>query len=154
MGKPFAGGVDDRSRSFMSRCRARGVRLTTQRMAVFRDLSADTSHPTADSVYTAMRETMPSLSLSTVYRILESLERERLIRRVSTNSGVARFDANCDPHQHFICRVCGRMMDFKNKSLSRLRVPPVPFAGFMPEELDIRVVGTCRECRRSDSSKR
>jgi Fur family peroxide stress response transcriptional regulator len=94
---------------------------------------------------------MPSLSLSTVYRILESLEGEGLIRRVSAIDGVRRFDANLDPHQHCICRACGRMTDFAQESLSRLRLPGIRFGGFIAEELDIRVVGTCRECRRSAS---
>jgi len=90
---------------------------------------------------------MPSLSLSTVYRILDSLESEGLIRRVNTNDGVARFDSNMSPHQHLICRVCGRMTDLEEESLSQLRLSGIQVAGFVAEELDIRIVGTCLECR-------
>ncbi len=151
-GEKAAGDVDARCHSFVSRCRALGIRLTTQRMAVFRALLEDTTHPTVDSVYAAVRKTMPSLPLSTIYRILESLEREGLIRRVSTYHGVARFDANLDPHQHLHCRICGRMTDFEEESLSRLRLPSIKYAGFMPEELDIRVVGSCAGCRRATSN--
>jgi Fur family peroxide stress response transcriptional regulator len=141
--------IDARCHAFMAQCRARGVRLTTQRMAVYRALTGDTTHPTADSVYEKVQRTMPSLSISTVYRILESLESERLIRRVSAHDGVTRFDANLHPHQHLLCRVCGRMTDFEEASLSRLRLPRLQSAGFLAEELDIRVVGTCRNCRRA-----
>ncbi len=143
--------VSPRCQSFMSQCRTHGVRLTTQRMAVFRALSDDTTHPTADSLYSVVRRTMPSLSLSTVYRILDSLESEGLIRRVSAGNGVARYDANLGSHQHLICRVCGSMTDFEDESLSRLRCPPIQSAGFSPEELDIRVIGICRACNRSAS---
>jgi Fur family transcriptional regulator, peroxide stress response regulator len=146
--------IDARRRSFALQCRDRGLRLTAQRMAIFQALAGDSTHPTAEFVFTRIRETLPSLSLSTVYRILESLESEGLIRRVSTSNGVARFDANLDPHQHLICRVCGRMTDFAEASLSRLPVPDIQADGFFAEELDIRVVGTCRGCRRPPIPKR
>jgi len=146
--------INARCNDFVVQCRSRGVRLTTQRMAVYRALTSDATHPTADSVYEKIQRTMPSLSLSTVYRILESLESERLIRRVSTDNGAARFDANLHPHQHLICRVCGRMTDFEEVSLSRLRRPRIQAAGFIAEELDIRVVGTCWNCRRASVAGR
>jgi Fur family transcriptional regulator, peroxide stress response regulator len=146
--------IDARRRSFTLQCRDRGLRLTAQRMAVFQALVGDSTHPTAEFMFIRIRETLPSLSLSTVYRILESLESEGLIRRVSTSNGVTRFDANLDPHQHLICRVCGRMTDFAEASLSRLPLPDIQADGFFAEELDIRVVGTCRGCRRPPIPKR
>jgi len=141
--------VPARYRSFISRCRARGVRITCQRLAVFEALAEDRNHPSAEAVYAKVRKTMPSLSLSTVYRILESLQSKGLIRRVSAQDDAARFDAKLEPHQHLNCRICGRMIDFEEASLSRLRLPDARSAGFVPERLDIRVVGTCRACRRS-----
>ena len=146
--------IDVQCRSFVAQCRTRGVRLTTQRIAVYRALTGDATHPTADLVYEKVQRIMPSLSLSTVYRILESLECEKLIRRVSTHDGVARFDANLHSHQHLICRVCGRMTDFEEASLSQLSLPRIQSAGFLAEELDIRVVGTCRNCRRASIAGR
>jgi Fur family peroxide stress response transcriptional regulator len=132
---------------FVSDCRARGVRVTAQRLAVFEALSRDDTHPSADSLYEELRETMPSLSLSTVYRILESLEKEGLIRRVSAADGIARYEGNLAPHQHLICRRCGRVTDHVDKSLSQLRLAGTIIDGFMAEALDIRIVGTCSKCR-------
>ncbi len=144
---------------FISRCRERGVRVTAQRLAVFQTLAMDATHPTAESLQKKLKETMPSLSLSTVYRILESLENENLIRRVSTTNGIARYDGNLAPHQHLVCRLCGRMTDLDDKSFARLVVSGVRYAGFVAEELDVRIIGTCLECRSSglrqmDSKKR
>jgi Fur family transcriptional regulator, peroxide stress response regulator len=140
-------GVERRCNYFASRCRARGVRVTAQRLAIFQALARDASHPTADSLYSALRKTMPSISLSTIYRILESLESEGLIRRVSTTCGSARYDGNLAPHQHLVCRVCGRMTDFTHESFSRFHLPGANYAGLLAEGLDIRIVGTCLECR-------
>src|SRR5262245_59677607 len=103
--------ADQLCAAFAHRCRERGVRVTAQRLAVYRSLAADPSHPTADAIDRRLRVTMPSLSPATVYRILESLVADGLLRRVSTTGGAGRFDANLTPHQHLICRVCGRMTD-------------------------------------------
>jgi len=142
--------IERRCLDFEARCRARGYRLTPQRLAVYRALAADDSHPTADVVYARVRAALPTLSQATVYRILESLERERLVRRVSTTSGVGRFDATLEPHQHLVCRVCGRMVDHFVPALETapLRLGNVP--GFVVEELDVRLVGRCAECADSD----
>jgi len=139
---------------FEARCRERGLRITAQRLAVYRALAQDTTHPTAESLYERLRPGMSSLSLATVYRILESLEQEGMIRRVSTTDGVGRFDANLLGHQHLVCRVCGRMTDFEAESLSKIELPRATAGGFIAEELDIRVVGTCFDCRRTASGRR
>jgi Fe2+ or Zn2+ uptake regulation protein len=134
-------------RYFMSRCSARGIRMTTQRLAVFQALAQTAAHPTADWLYSILRKIMPALSLSTVYRILESLEREGLIRRVSANDGLARYDAKLAPHQHLVCRLCGRITDFENNSFSLHRLSDIHVDGFIAEELDIRILGICLDCR-------
>ncbi len=131
---------------FLEQCRSRGIRVTTQRLAVFQALAQTADHPTADSLYARLRKSMPALSLSTVYRILESLEGEGLIRRVISTNGIVRYDGNHRPHQHLVCRVCGRIIDITDASLSELQMPRVDLAGFVAEELEIRIVGTCTDC--------
>ncbi len=136
---------------FENLCRDRGIRVTSQRLAVYRTLAADTTHPTADSIYAKLRPKMSWLSLATVYRILESLEHEGFIKRVSTTNGVARFDANLTPHEHLVCRRCGRMTDFHDESFSTIAPSGRWSTGFVVEEIEIRIIGTCEECRREDS---
>lgn len=144
-----AGSVARWCADFERICRDRGIRVTPQRLAVYRALAEDLSHPTADHVYARLRPGMPTLSLATVYRILVSLEGEGLIRRVSTSHGVGRFDANLDAHQHLVCRVCGGMSDFEETSLARIHVPRKATPGFTAEGLDIRIIGLCDACRDS-----
>ena len=141
-----------RCADFEVRCRARGLRLTPQRLAVYRALAADDSHPTAETVYARVRVELQTLSQATVYRILESLEQERLVRRVSTTGGVARFDATVEPHQHLVCRVCGRMIDHFAPMLATAPLALDDVPGFVVEELDVRLVGRCAACRDSGSA--
>jgi Fur family peroxide stress response transcriptional regulator len=150
--KPVPRDVDHWCEAFQARCRERGVRLTPQRLAIYRALAADDTHPTADVVYERVRAEVPSLSQATVYRILESLESERLVRRVSTTGGVARFDANVEPHQHLVCRVCGRMIDHLVPTQAAAAIAPDAIPGFVVEELDVRLVGRCLDCARPSNS--
>jgi Fur family transcriptional regulator, peroxide stress response regulator len=132
---------------FAQRCRAAGLRVTGQRLAVYRALAIDPAHPTADAVYARLRRRLPTLSRTTVYRILESLERAGFIRRVSTLHGVVRFDANLDTHQHLVCRICHTMIDVDAPALKALTIPAELAGGFVAEQLDIRIVGCCPDCR-------
>ena len=133
---------------FESLCRGRGVRVTPQRLAVYRALAEDTAHPSADRLFDRLRRSMPTLSLMTIYRILESLEKLGVVRRVSTPGGVSRFDANVEPHQHLVCRQCGRMSDHRAEGLEGIRLPSGEMGGFLPEEIDIRILGLCAACQR------
>jgi Fe2+ or Zn2+ uptake regulation protein len=138
--------VDRACLAFARRCRAEGVRVTAQRLAVYRALAEDPSHPTADAIYRRLRGVMPSLSPATVYRVLESLERDGLLRRVSTTGGAGRFDANLAPHQHLICRVCGRMTDVRAPTVEVGRVAARARPRFVVEDVDVRIVGRCETC--------
>jgi Fur family peroxide stress response transcriptional regulator len=137
---------------FEQSCRSKGIRVTAQRLAVYRVLAESSTHPTAETVYRKLRSKLPALSQATVYRIIEFLEREGLIRRVSATDGIGRFDANLIPHQHLICRVCGAMTDVSIPQLHKAALPVV--AGFTVEELDIRLLGSCRKCERSKVKQR
>ena len=143
--------------AFEASCRERGVRVTAQRLAVYRALAEDPSHPTADAIYRRLRGAMPSLSPATVYRVLESLVQDGLLRRVSTTGGAGRFDANLAPHQHLICRVCGRMTDIHAPAVPAVEVGRVAAQvrpRFVVEDVDVRIVGRCETCPPGPSGPR
>jgi len=77
---------------FESLCRRRGLAVTVQRRAVFTELARRRDHPTADQVYDAVRDRLPGLSRTTVYRVLEALVENGLARKVHHAAGVVRFD--------------------------------------------------------------
>lgn len=141
--------VDDWCAEFERLCRSRGIRVTAQRLAVYKALAEDLAHPTAESVYARLRKQLPGLSQATIYRTLQFFENENLIRKVSSPGAIGRFDANVDPHQHLVCRVCGSLEDISVPELHSAAIPNV--SGFTIEELDIRLVGRCEPCSSSQS---
>ena len=86
-------------------------RNTTQRIAIMRNMQSRCDHPTAYDVYDAVKTELPHISLTTVYRLLNSLNREGLLRRIVVEGESDRFDADISGHSHAVCTVCGRIID-------------------------------------------
>ena len=87
--------------------RARGLKVTPQRQAIFRALHENREHPSAESVYEQVAVEMPTISLRTVYQTLGDLAEMGEILQLDLGTGAARFDSNIDAHHHLVCGRCG-----------------------------------------------
>ncbi|MEA3546759.1 MAG: Fur family transcriptional regulator, partial [Thermodesulfobacteriota bacterium] len=102
-------------RSFEQACRAAGLKLTHQRLEIFRELAISTDHPSAETLYKRLKKRLPTISLDTIYRTLSTLEEKKLIKRVQTLENQARFEAQMTQHHHLICDKCKQIIDFQWK---------------------------------------
>ena len=143
------GEVDGWCSEFERECRARGNSSYSSAAGVYRALAEDLAHPTADSVFSRLSRQLPGLSQATIYRTLQFFESENLIRKVSSPGAIGRFDANVDPHQHLVCRVCKSRGHLGSGAAFGLDSKGCGFRGV--EELDIRLVGVCEACSSSKS---
>jgi Fur family peroxide stress response transcriptional regulator len=134
-----------------ARCRAAGLRATSQRLAVWRALMSTTTHPSPEGVFRAVREQMPSVSLATIYKTLDSLEAAGLIEQVSQLSETKRYDGNLAPHHHLVCRVCKAVIDHDDPALDVTLPNALP--GFLAEAVRVEVVGVCATCLASATSE-
>ena len=82
-----------------------------KRNAILECLRSTTSHPSAEMVHGMLHDSHPDISLATVYRNLTYFKNQGLAVSVATVRGVERFDANTDPHVHFICSGCDAVID-------------------------------------------
>lgn len=127
--------------------RARGLRVTPQRTLVFRlvrQLGAD--HPSAESIHVRAVRDMPSLSLRTVYTILDELEEIGAVRSLDVGTGSKRFCVNPHRHHHLVCRRCGRISDVF-LDVGPLEVPPDQRRGFLITDHEVVFRGICASCR-------
>jgi Fur family transcriptional regulator, peroxide stress response regulator len=115
--------IECRMAAFLEACRREEVKVTFQRMEIFREVASTEEHPDADRVYTRVRKRIPTVSLDTVYRTLALLEKLHLISRVHVLSERTRFDANTRPHHHFVCTRCGLIRDFSSPETDHFEVP-------------------------------
>jgi Fur family peroxide stress response transcriptional regulator len=134
--------------SFEAECRRRGLAVTVQRRTVFEALSGRRDHPTADQVYDAVRDRLPGLSRTTVYRVLETLVGAGFARKVQHAGGVARFDPITDRHHHLVCEACGRLVDLDDRVVPALRLPPTRDSGFRITDYSVSFLGLCGSCAR------
>lgn len=87
------------------------LKYSRQREVIKEFLKTRKDHPTADIVYTNVREQYPNISLGTVYRNLTLLADIGEIQRLRVGDGVDHFDADVSPHYHFVCTKCGSVVD-------------------------------------------
>lgn len=89
----------------------KGLRATRQREHIFAVLLDKRDHPSADEIYARAKESMPSISLATVYNCLETLVDCGLVRQVNIEREPSRFCPNLAEHAHFHCKKTGRVYD-------------------------------------------
>ena len=90
-----------------------GLKYSRQREAIKNYLMATKEHPTADEVYMNVKQEFPNISLGTVYRNLNLLTDIGEAIKISTPNGGDRFDGKLEPHNHFLCTKCGRLLDLE-----------------------------------------
>jgi Fur family transcriptional regulator, peroxide stress response regulator len=140
----------DRIEPFVARCRAAGLAVTPQRLAIFRRLVATDPHPSAEELHAAVRREMPTLSLATVYKTLDTLAGIGAVRPVSRLGARGRWDANLEPHHHLVCTVCGAVSDVSEPRLEAAARPSAAVAarhGFDVEGHSVEIFGRCAACR-------
>jgi Fur family peroxide stress response transcriptional regulator len=135
---------------FKEIARKAGVKLTHQRLVIFMELASTEQHPDADTIYRAVRQRMPTVSLDTVYRTLWMLHDLRLVTTLGPQRDRVRFDANLEQHHHFVCVRCGLVRDFESEALAHLPLPESVAALGSVEDAHVEVRGTCGACQRAE----
>ena len=142
---------------FAEACRASGLSVTHQRMAVYEALVSSRSHPGAEEIFQTVRGKFPTISRGTVYRILETLCGMGLVNDVNRTADTARFEAAREPHHHLVCLECRRIDDLYDETLHEIPARAgrnAKTAGFEVTAYQIQFVGYCRDCRRGLRTKR
>ena len=141
--------VDRRLDGFRSAARAAGVKLTHQRLEIFRELAGSLEHPGAESVFRAVRRRVPTMSIDTVYRTLWMLNDLGLITTLGPRRESVRFDANLEQHHHYVCVRCGLVRDFESGGLGALRLPAAlqELGRILTTQVEVR--GVCSRCART-----
>jgi len=126
--------------------RARGQRVTTQRLVLLRALHELGRHATADELLRAVQPRLPALALPTVYATLELLEDLGLVRRVAAGTGPALYDPVLDGHHHLACRRCGAVVDVPAALDLAPALAAAGAAGHRPLRAEVLLVGVCSAC--------
>ena len=138
---------------FVDHCRAVGLRATHQRREIFRELARNTEHPDVETIYRRVKRRVPSISLDTVYRNLRTLEQHGVIQKVGATGYRTRFDANTDPHHHFVCTQCGMIQDFYDSHLDLFQPPANAEISGDVHSVYVELRGRCRACKAAQTGR-
>ncbi len=148
--------LTERMNDFENLCRQKNLRVTPQRVAVFKALVESNEHPSAEIVFRQVRKTFPNISLDTVNRTLLMLNEIGVASVVEGSGSPKRFDGNLQNHHHFVCVECKKIIDFSHESLNGIKMPKTdPEMGYT-EKIDryrvlvlkktVHLQGICEEC--------
>jgi Fur family transcriptional regulator, peroxide stress response regulator len=145
--------IERRLEQFMAAARKAGVKLTHQRLEIFREIASSLEHPDAVTVFRAVQARMPTVSLDTVYRTLWTLSDLGLITTLGSRRESVRFDANLEPHHHYVCVRCGLARDFVSAELDTLHIPDTvrSIGSIVATRVEVR--GVCESCSMDQARK-
>jgi len=123
-----------------------GHRVTEQRSAVHRFLSGTDAHPTAEDVFRGVRAEIPTISLATVYKNLETLVGCGMAIKLTWSDGSSRYDGRTDPHHHARCNKCGMVMDVPGSPRQEMLAELGACPGFRVTGYRLELTGLCAAC--------
>jgi Fur family peroxide stress response transcriptional regulator len=122
----------------------KGLKVTPQRIAVFEAVLQLKNHPTAESIIKYIKKTYPNIATATVYKVLDALTENGLIKRVKTEKDIMRYDAIMESHHHLYCTETDRIEDYNDEQLDRMiedyfRKKGIP--DFQVEDIKLQING-------------
>ena len=123
------------------------LKITPQRMAIYSFLASTNEHPSAETIYNAIKEDNPSMSLATVYKNVAILRDAHLITEFNIGEDSHRYDANINYHTHLVCRCCHNIYDYFDEiSLNSVVNNIKDNLGFLSEDHKLVFYGICKNC--------
>jgi Fe2+ or Zn2+ uptake regulation protein len=119
------------------------LKITPQRLIVLEYLGQHCTHPTTDKIYIDLKTNNPSLSKTTVYNSLETLEKHGIIRSITISGSELRYDFKHGMHHHFLCKNCGSIIDI---DVECPNLGKILKCGHIVEEVHGYFKGICKKC--------
>lgn len=131
---------------FLNKCKRAGLKITPQRIAIYKEVLESENHPSAEDIYRKVKESHPGISFDTVNRTLLTFADMGLVQIVEGSGDVRRFDPNSKNHHHFRCKNCSKIIDFYSKNYDNLDIPDELKKDFMITKVRVVLEGLCDFC--------
>jgi Fur family transcriptional regulator, peroxide stress response regulator len=105
---------------FREKLKEKGLKVTPQRVAIYDAIVNLKNHPTAENVIEYIKVNHPNISVGTVYKVLESLVENELLKKVKTERDIMRYDPVLSNHHHLYCAETDRIEDYEDEKLNKL----------------------------------
>lgn len=130
---------------FSDKLQEKGLKVTPQRLAIYKAIVELNNHPTAENVIEHIKKEHPHISVGTVYKVLESLVEKELLRKVKTEKDFMRYDAVLTNHHHLYCSATDRIEDYEDEKLNTIICEYFKnnkIKNFKVQEIKLQITGT------------
>jgi Fur family ferric uptake transcriptional regulator len=135
---------------YSSQLRARGFRMTSQRLAILHVLRHAGTHLSPREVYWQAKQEFPRLTEPTVYRTLEFLAENGLARPSQTGNGHLMYQIAGNDHHHLVCRLCGDEIEVNHALLEHLYRELESASGYVRIDNHMTFFGVCPKCQNTN----
>lgn len=132
---------------FITDCKRMGVKITPQRLVIYKALAAKAKHPTINEIYEEIKKDYPSLSLNTIYKTIQLFIELGMVSQFTSREGVIRYEVKLSPHHHVLCLKCRKIHDVFDSLLDELKISQPLKGGFEIIRHDVIFYGYCSECK-------
>ena len=122
------------------------MRNTKQKEIIYKSVTTRCDHPTAEMIYSEVKDVLPQISLATVYRNLSQLAEQGKIKRIAVPSAPDRFDKTVSQHSHFICSECNSVFDLDCHEVDSFVKSKEEKHGCKIEKIDILFARKIKKC--------
>ncbi|MBY9010721.1 MAG: transcriptional repressor [Candidatus Lokiarchaeota archaeon] len=127
--------------------REKGIKVTSQRLAICKFILSRKDHPTAEQIYQELRTEYPTISLGTIYKTLLLLKELGLIQELGFKEGSVRYDPDMEVHVNMVCSKCGKISDYKAENVEKLWSAIISDMGIKPKGQRIDIYYECDDCK-------
>lgn len=130
----------------IKKLREKGYKITPQRLAIFDLINDNKDHPSAEEIHEKLSKNFPTMSLSTVYQVLNLFQELNLITELKVDKRGSRFETDPTPHLNIICPKCGRVEDYQSETINSFWKQIEKEISFEPLSQRIGVLRYCKDC--------
>ena len=127
-------------------CEETGIKLTHQRLEIFKEIMSACDHPSAEVIHRRLQEKMPTIAIDTVYRTLATFDELGIVKRLHVMGERALFDANLDRHHHFVCTRCKEVEDIYWPEFDNSMLPEQAGSMGQVQSRHLELRGICNRC--------
>ena len=127
----------------------KGLKITPQRIAILEAIYKLDNHPTVEDIVNYIREDNPNIAKGTVYKVLDTLVDNNLVKKVKTDKEIMRYDGVIKNHHHLYCSECDLIEDYYDEELDKLlenHFKNKNIEGFKLEDIVLQIRGTFEKC--------
>jgi len=97
----------------------KNLKITPQRISVLEAFEY-LQHPTAELIINFVTKKYPHIAIGTIYKTLETFVENGIIKKITTEKDVMRYDSILEKHHHLYCTECDKIEDYYDEDLNQI----------------------------------